>query len=60
MRKLAVSALDAEPARSTTVVVSATFPVAAFSRSPFPSRPRTFDSNHEDGGGMSPWDKRAC
>lgn len=57
MRKLAVSASGAEPARSTAVI-SATFSVAGFSR--FPTRPRTFDSNHEDGGGMSPWDKRAC
>jgi hypothetical protein len=59
MGKLAVSAADAEPARST-VVVSATFPVAAFPVSCSSSRSRAFDSNHEDGGVKSSWDKRAC
>jgi hypothetical protein len=59
MRELAVSAPGAGPARFT-VVVSATFSVAAFPRSSFPSRPRTFDSNHEDGGEMSSWNKQAC
>jgi len=52
MRKPAVSASDAEPARSTALL-SATFSVASS------SRPRTFDSKHEDGGEHSSWDKQA-
>jgi hypothetical protein len=40
-------------------VVSATFTVAA-SRALSSSRPRTFDSIHENGGGEPSWDKRAC
>ncbi len=59
MGKLAVSAADAEPARATALV-SVTFPVAAFAVPWSPSRSRTFDSNHEDGGDKSSWDKRAC
>ena len=50
MRKLAVMAPDAVPP-----TFSATCSVADS-----PSRPRTFDSKHEDGGEQSPWDKRAC
>ena len=59
MGELAVSAPDAELTRSTAMV-AATFLGAAFPTSSSPSRPRTFDSNHEDGGGESSWDKRAC
>jgi hypothetical protein len=59
MGKLAVSAVDAEPARSTAVV-SATFPVVVFPDPCSSSRSRTFDSNHEDGGGKPSWNKQAC
>jgi hypothetical protein len=59
MRKLAVSAPDAGPARST-VMISATFRVVAFRAVGAPSHPRTFDSNHEDGGDELSWDERAC
>ena len=49
MWKLAVAAPGAG-----SPIFSATFSVADS-----PSRPRTFDSKHEDGGEHSPWDKRA-
>ena len=51
MRKLAVSALIAEPVRSTAVATCAVVL--------FPSRSGALDSTSEDGDGMSSRNKRA-
>ena len=53
MRKLAVSAEDAEPVRPTTIN-SATRVVASFS-----SCSDALDSGYEDGARMSSWNTRA-
>jgi hypothetical protein len=53
MRKLAVSAQDAEPVRPTTV--NSATPVVAI----FPSRSGALDSSYEDGARMSSWNARA-
>ena len=58
MRKLAVSATDAGPARSTAMVL-ATLPVAGAPAPGAPSRPRTFYSKHEHGHDRPSQDKRA-
>jgi hypothetical protein len=54
MRKLAVSARDAEPVRLTTVG-SATHAVAIF-----PSTSDALDCGYEDGDRTSSWNTQAC